>query len=44
VNIVRYADDFIITGVTPEILKENIKPAVPPPTEGVVRSSRKIFN
>ena len=27
-NIVRYADDFIITGATPEILLEEIKPDV----------------
>ena len=27
-NIIRYADDFIITGVTPEILKAEIRPKV----------------
>lgn len=28
VNLVRYADDFVITGVTKELLEERIKPAV----------------
>ncbi len=28
INVIRYADDFIITGATPEILMEEIKPLV----------------
>jgi len=28
VNLVRYADDFVITGVTKELLEERIKPAI----------------
>ncbi len=28
INVIRYADDFIITGATPEILMEEVKPQV----------------
>ena len=28
VNFVRYADDFIVTGVTPELLEQKVKPAL----------------
>ena len=28
INVIRYADDFIITGATPEILMEEVKPCV----------------
>jgi RNA-directed DNA polymerase len=28
VNVIRYADDFIVTAQSPEILKERVKPAV----------------
>lgn len=28
INVIRYADDFIITGATPEILMEEVKPLV----------------
>ncbi|MFT5351554.1 MAG: RNA-directed DNA polymerase, partial [Gammaproteobacteria bacterium] len=28
VNVIRYADDFIITGATPAILMEEVKPLV----------------
>lgn len=28
VHVIRYADDFIITGQTPELLAEKVKPAV----------------
>lgn len=28
VNFVRYADDFIVTGATPEILEQKVKPAL----------------
>ena len=28
VNLVRYADDFIITGISPEVLEEEVKPLV----------------
>ena len=25
-NVVRYADDFVITGVSPEVLEKEVKP------------------
>jgi RNA-directed DNA polymerase len=28
VNVVRYADDFVVTASTPEILRDRVKPAV----------------
>jgi len=28
VNVIRYADDFVITGATPEILTEQVRPVV----------------
>ena len=28
VNVIRYADDFVITGINPKILKDKVMPAV----------------
>jgi len=38
VNFVRYADDFIVTGATPELLEQKVKPAL------TASSAREVWN